>query len=284
LHNVNALTIDAWFKPVVVTTGVRTIAAQYVDANAQVALAISSNIIKFCVGNDITITAANSTAIEANKVYHITGFWDRTSEGGKVSLCVNGTRFNSTRMITTATNANDEMYIGAYDGSSNQLNGTLYTLAIYYEKLSMAQIASITARDQVLNEIVDHFWLLNEGSGTTFEEWTATNWWPIESWTMNLLTDNSTWHAIEDWSLDLIGSVKAWLRIELWAIDLLAHSWIPSSVQDPYFFIFLGAAIGAMACLTITLLRVKARDVMGAGTMLVLTIVLVGVMVGVLLA
>lgn len=166
LHNQGAFTVSLWFSTKSVASGVRYLVSQYVGANTQVAVWQSNVNFRLSIGTGSTLASVNFTNLVAGKVYYAVATWDKSLNGGKLSLWVNGTYSESSRVMTSNTTADDKLYLGAGDGSFNWADNTIYSLAFYNYKFSESMMnATKTGRD-VFFENASYYWTFNEGTST----------------------------------------------------------------------------------------------------------------------
>jgi len=278
----SAITIDIWIK-CQYHTGVQYVVSVYVSSVDNVKIFFSGATIYFDVAtNGVISSAQRANTLVNGSVYHITGAWDKSSNGGKADLFVNGSKTTAaTGTGAFNTGSNDDLWISGADGSTNLWKGILYTCAIYYEKHTYTQVNTTgIARDIVLSS-VDYYWSCNEGSGTTLLDWDDA-WWLAESWSLDVVTKSLTWYSVENWTLSLLTLTEYWHIVNRWAIDILVHSIIPTPLHDSWFFVLIFAFLGAVVCFAILAMKIKDGDLDGIAYPLIFGLILLLVVVGVI--
>lgn len=262
LHGKTALSFVLWLRAdVIPTTTDDVIFTQYVDTNnrIQVTNKITGGI-EYRIGNGSTNKLVLSANITATKLYCVIGAWSASDNNGLISLYVNNTLTVSSQNLKGSTSGDADLNLGRHS-SGYYFDGSIYTFSIYYDKISasQAEILYRSGPDTVLST-VDYFYSLNEGSGTTFTDWSKA--WVDNSltWSLDQVAANLEWQSTANETLDLETAVRAWTTSISWAVDLLTHSIFPAFDQDSWFYVLILAFVGALACFGMVAYMISEGD------------------------
>jgi hypothetical protein len=259
IDGLSAFTIITYFKPATATGSHSLVSELKVgpDWNSRLELYCEGADLQGRLGSGAAYISVTLTGHITTGHFYLGGIaWDKTVNSGKMDVFLYD--FNTTKWytgtsasgVTGTASADGDFCIGdRFVGGTMKFQGRIYFTAINNAKLNNGSITNRVAlfdsiaKDYIGGSSAYYYWTLNEGTGTTANDW-ATGWWiteewtldantlgplwyGVENWTLDIVTSLLGWHAVESWTLDIVGRLRAWWSAENWTLDLftLGPSW-----------------------------------------------------------
>lgn len=210
LDDVTAASVIVWLTPDTLT-GWQHIVSQYEGATSQVQL-VSTNLNKFSFGvsNGTDSTTATFTdAYSVGTTYCVIGVFN----GSHALIYVDGEQVAAATGISGSSDADADLKIGARTGNPYWA-GKMYYVAFYSYALTEEDAGVITAiGPDIVYGAPSHYYLMNEGSGTTFYDSPANVWNHQDYWDEGSAVTNTptypAWELQDNYTYSITGDDTA---------------------------------------------------------------------------
>lgn len=126
-------------------------------------------------GGNVVTQHTGDVSFNINGLQMIAFTWDKDDDSGKLTVWVNTTEYKSATGVTGAVSADDEFVVGADHILAFRMNGSMFSLRLFEDKLSAGSIASYYAMGpDYTDPILWHYWDMNDASGNVMFGYSAS--------------------------------------------------------------------------------------------------------------